>query len=153
MTLTFTDPIAARVYLEQWAGKSVNPVDFALWIPKGAESDYDTWDAYFKECEIRPLTLEELNPELLPELFENEYAHIKVDASVYVKGYQPQKRGDVVANGGVLIMTHDQSPEQEEANVWGNSLVLGLLSDDALTKLINQLTIQADFAFAEKRTV
>lgn len=141
MTLVFTDPIAAKLYLEEFGPKSVKPLVAYLWDSKKPEDAYaDDFQAFAAESDIRPVELDEL----VPELIDSELKQIRIDPAVYVKGYAAATG----ATGGVIVFTHDQSPERP--NGWVNSTLLILQDDESLTKLINQLTIEGDYVFNEK---
>jgi len=134
MTLIFDDPIAAKLYIDEFAPKSVKPVVPYLWTS-------DTPDFREKSSVIRELSYEEL----VPELIDSNLKQIRLDPAIYVKGYKAQG----AATGGVVIFTHTQ--EAGGSTYWSNQLLAILPDDDALTKLINQLTIEGDYVFNEKK--
>lgn len=142
MTLIFTDPIAAKLYIDEFAPKSIKPITPFLWTSKKPEAEYgDDFNAFTDESEIRELSLDELTPDLI----DSDLKQIRVDPAIFVKGYAPQGE----ATGGVLVFTHDQ--ENGSTDYWSNSLLLFLPDDDALTRFINQLTIEGDYVFNEKK--
>ncbi len=142
MTLYFTDPIAAKLYIEEFAPKSINTVDAYLWTPKN-EDEVLNWDNS-EDFTIREVTVDELEPELIAD-----GSHVRVNNAIYVKGYPPQQRKNASATGGVVIFSHDQSDIL--SNTWQNALLVYVSSDDALTRLINQLTIEGEWAFNEPK--
>lgn len=141
MTLYFTDPIAAKLYIEEFAPKAINVVDAYLWTPKSGDenTDFDAPNAFT----VREISVDELEPELTAD-----GSHVRVNNAIYVKGYPREERENGNATGGVLVWSHTQ--EDILANVWQNDVLQFITTDESLTKLINQLTIEGEYAFREK---
>lgn len=142
MVLVFTDPIAARLYLEEFSPKSIVPVDAYLWRSKEAEESYTgTYDDFVASSDIRSLSIEELTPELI----EGEHWTIRVTPAVYAKGFRKSGR----ATGGVVLLSHESRMAEGEVseNLWSNKTILVLYGQGEVDALTGQLTIESDFAF------
>ena len=145
MVLLFTDPIAARLYIEEFSPKSIIPVEAYLWrSPEPEDTFAGTYNEFVDASDLRPLDIEELTPELI----EGDHWTVRVTPAFYVKGYRPTpptKKRPAGGTGGVLLLSHFN--REGEDNLWDNILVLNLSTREAVDRFTGQLTVESDFTF------